>query len=248
MSTLDAVTLLALWDAGASQPALRRALMLLTAAWPERSTAEWAALSIGERDECLVLLREELFGAQVEAAADCPACGNGLDVQFRTRDIASTDASSQPPPVLAAAAGDYDITCRKVTTADLLDLLDEPDMDGEEEARVALLRRCVQVVDRDGAAVDPATLPADLTDAVQMQMSRSDPHADVSVRLTCPACSHDWSMRFDILAYLWGELDDWARRLLVDVHALASTYGWSERDIVAMSPRRRRMYLELVGA
>ncbi len=243
MPTLDAVTLLAVWDAGASQPALRRALMLLTAAWPERSASEWAGLSIGERDERLLLLREELFGGQLEATADCPACGNRLDVPFRTRDIVGTDAvSSHPPARLDVAGGAYDVTCRKVTSADLLEMECEPD------ARVALLRRCVQVVDRHGVAVDPATLPSDLIDEVETQMARSDPHADVSVRLTCPACSHAWSMRFDILAYLWGEVDDWARRLLLDVHALAWTYGWHEHDIVAMSARRRRMYLELVGA
>ncbi len=55
-------------------------------------------------------------------------------------------------------------------------------------------------------------------------------------------------MPFDILSYLWTEIEDWAQRLLVDVHTLAVSYGWSERDILALSPRRRRMYLELLGA
>jgi hypothetical protein len=34
----------------------------------------------------------------------------------------------------------------------------------------------------------------------------------------------------------------------MDVHALASAYGWSEREILALSDTRRRLYLEMVSA
>jgi hypothetical protein len=43
-------------------------------------------------------------------------------------------------------------------------------------------------------------------------------------------------------------VEDWASRLLLEVHALASVYGWSERDVLNLSPRRRRLYLDMVGA
>jgi hypothetical protein len=33
--------------------------------------------------------------------------------------------------------------------------------------------------------------------------------------------------------------------MLYDVHALASAYGWREADVLAMSPMRRQVYLEL---
>jgi hypothetical protein len=39
-----------------------------------------------------------------------------------------------------------------------------------------------------------------------------------------------------------------AMRLVGDVHALARIYGWTEADVLAMSPRRRATYLELAGA
>jgi len=38
------------------------------------------------------------------------------------------------------------------------------------------------------------------------------------------------------------------RRLLVEVHALASAYGWSEQEILSLSDARRRLYLEMVQA
>jgi hypothetical protein len=31
---------------------------------------------------------------------------------------------------------------------------------------------------------------------------------------------------------------------MIEVHELASAYGWAERDILEMSPHRRHFYLE----
>ena len=78
-------------------------------------------------------------------------------------------------------------------------------------------------------------------------MAEADPQADVQLALVCPACGHTWQATFEIVSFLWAELSAWAERTLADVHALASTYGWREADILAMSARRRQRYLELAG-
>ena len=78
-------------------------------------------------------------------------------------------------------------------------------------------------------------------------MAAADPQADVELALSCPACGHAWPAAFDIASFLWTEVDAWARVLLHEIHALASAYGWREADILALSPRRRRAYLELIG-
>jgi hypothetical protein len=54
--------------------------------------------------------------------------------------------------------------------------------------------------------------------------------------------------RLHIASYLWGEIDDWARRVLRDIHVLASAYGWRESDILDMNARRRETYLQMLGA
>ena len=130
---------------------------------------------------------------------------------------------------------------RLPTSADLLDA-------GVVEGRGALLKRCVETARLGSEAADLAALPEDVVKAISAAMAQADPQAEVRIAMTCPSCSHQWSSLFDILSFLWGEIEDWAQRLLVEVHMLASAYGWSERDIVAMSPRRRRMYLDMVGA
>jgi hypothetical protein len=77
-------------------------------------------------------------------------------------------------------------------------------------------------------------------------MEASDPVARIELALTCPSCDQVWSSLFDIASFLWTEVDAWARRTLRDVHTLARAYGWRESEVLALGPRRRQAYLELV--
>lgn len=239
---LNAATLLDAWERGAAQAPLRRALTLLSAGWPEASPEELAGLTMGQRDGRLLTLREALFGPRFEAVAACPQCGEKLELAFSAQEI-------RVPAAELAESHCVEIDGHQVrfvppASADLLDVAETAAGSGQRER---LLGRCVQSVSRQGGSVEIAALPETVRQGVMEAMAQADPQADVQVALDCPACLHRWSMAFDILAYLWGEIEDWAARLLLDVHTLASAYGWSERDILAMSSRRRRFYLDRVG-
>ena len=79
------------------------------------------------------------------------------------------------------------------------------------------------------------------------RLELADPQAHIEMAMRCPECALDWTAPFDVVSFLWQELDTWAARTLREVHVLASAYGWSEHDILEISPMRRRRYLELVG-
>lgn len=239
MPSIDAYALLAAWERAIPQSPTRRALTILAAARPERSAEEWSLAPVGHRDAALLRVREELFGERLAATADCPNCAERLEMTISTREI--------EPPALEAPETEQSIECdgfrvafRPPNTADLIA--------AGAGGREALLARCVSEARKDGLAVTPGELSETAVERVAAAMQAADPGADIRISLACPACSHDWSVAFDIVSYLWNELEDWAQRLLLDVHALASAYGWSEREIVALSPRRRQFYLELAGA
>jgi len=242
---LNAATLLAAWERALSQNPVQRALTLLAAAWPDKSVDQWANVSIGERDGYLLRLRDEVFGSELEATTVCPVCGERLQLAFSTQAIrVEAQQPSSGDGRFRVEASGYEVSGRLPTSADLMEIANRPDSAGRE----VLLRRCLTALRSDGEVVDPAALPDEIVKTVIERMAQADPQAEVQIALACPACSHRWSMVFDILSYIWSEIDDWAQRLLMEVHALASAYGWSERDIVAMSARRRRLYLEMVGA
>lgn len=244
-SQFNSEALLDAWEQGASQPPIMRALILLAAAWPEQSLEEWARATMGVRDGRLLSLREEIFGGRLEATTACPKCGERVELAFNTSDIC-VPARALPDPVeaLRVEIDGCQVTHRLPTSADLLEVAEMGTANGHHE----LLRRCVETARIGGEVVDPHMLPDEVVNSVAEHMASADPQAEVQIAIACPTCMNQWQAPFDILSYLWSELGDLAQRMLLEIHALASAYGWSERDILAMSPQRRRVYLDMVGA
>lgn len=229
--------LLSAWEAGAARPAPDRALLLLVASYPEHAAEAWAALPVGRRDAWLMALRERLFGPRLEMVANCPRCAEGLEVEMSLADVRVS-----PPPVEPPCEFEHDgvrVAFRLPTSHDLSAVV--------REGEAALLARCVEA-SAEGRPLAPSEIPAPVLAALDARLEEADPQAVVDVALDCPACGHGWSVRFDILATLWGEVEGWAAGLLRDVHALAAAYGWTEGDVLALSPLRRRLYREMVGA
>lgn len=247
MTALSSEALLAVWERNHHVHPIERALALLDAAWPEVGLDSWARAPIGQRDLGLFGLHEALFGAELATTTSCPQCTERLESTFTTGEIRVRD-----PAVPAAATPkelreqDYEIEYRLPTSADLLELA-ATGTDTETATR-ALLRRCVLRAHKADRPVDPLALPPSILAHLGEQMTREDPEAEIRLRLTCPSCGHAWRASFDIVSYLWGELEEWAHRVLVDIHTLAGAYGWSERQILALSPLRRQLYVDMVRA
>ena len=247
MKSTDAAALLQAWEATQGEHLIRRGLALLAVAWPEVGSEGWSRVPIGVRDASLLRLRDALFGAELETVAGCPECGERVESSFTTRDI---QVEPPEPPSGDASFQLCEQGCvvdyRLPTSEDVLGAVQcTSDLSA---ATQALLRRCVVAARRDGSALDPAELPATVVTVLGAAMQQRDPGAELRIALTCPACQHFWSLTFDIVAYLWSEIDDWAQRLLADVFVLARACGWSERDILALSPTRRQTYLDMVLA
>src|ERR1700730_4652066 len=99
MRALSATELLKVWESGRSQVPLQRALTMLAAACPEASPDSLASLTIGQRDQRLLELREVMFGSEVTGVTDCPACGENIELNFKCSDIHPT-AEPEPPTEL----------------------------------------------------------------------------------------------------------------------------------------------------
>ena len=239
MRALTAPELLHVWEEGRGATPAGRATALLARACPEDSPETLRALPIGQRDARLLTLREWTFGPLFTSLARCPACGERLELSFSAGDVRA-GAGTAGDAVLDVAAEGYDVTFRLPNGADLDALGDGSD------ARARLLERCVLAARRKGRPRPVNRLPARVLDAVVQRMGEADPQADVHTWLSCPACAHGWQATFDIVSFFWAEIEGWAYRTLRDVHVLAMAYGWREADILALSPGRRQLYLEMV--
>ena len=98
----------------------------------------------------------------------------------------------------------------------------------------------------EGQQLAPHELPESLLKQLGDAMSAADPQADTELALECPACAHCWNEPFDVGSYLLDSLEHWAERCLDQVHTLAQAYGWTEAQILALSPSRRARYIARV--
>lgn len=227
---------LGIWERGEGQSAAGRALALLGDA------AREATLPVGRRDALLLELRERCFGGTFTGVTTCPACSEEIELTFEANEVRRETGDGAPSFALRALG--YDVELRLPNSDDLTRLAGARNL---SEARLALFESCVVAASRDGKPVEAAGLPEQVVDAASAAMATRDPQADVTLDVTCPSCTHAWLEPFDVVTFLWAEVAAGARRLLREVHELASAYGWSEHEILSLSPARRHAYLEMLG-
>ena len=245
IAALTATRLLDAWEATLGQPHAAGSLALLAACrgYDAHEVARW---SVTARDRALFDLRIELFGASAGAVVDCPQCAERLDVELDLAALRPVDVSLAPVACgeLAGTVDGYNVVAHRPSTDDVLAACATA---GEAAAPTALLRRCLtSVSDPGGVELDPATIDAELEAALQAWMSEQLDGADVVLAMVCSACGQAVEAPFDIATFLLADVEAWAGQLLGEVHELATAYGWTESDVLALSARRRSRYLELI--
>jgi hypothetical protein len=235
---LTPASLLATWERGSGEPPLLRALTLLEACTGHvRDDA--ALVDVGSRDAVLAALLARMAGGPMWACVDCGGCGSPLDVQVDLAAVASLP-TYEPGEIFATGT----VTFRLPTTADLAALSGcEP-----AQARRLLLDRCIRRTDETLPEDVAEEVAEDVAEAVEAAMESVAPAGAVGLSVRCGQCGSRTEAALDVPALLWAEVEAQASRLVGDMHELAAAYGWTEADVLALSPRRRAAYLELVGA
>jgi hypothetical protein len=244
MRPIDPAGLLQAWEEAVPLSLPGRALRLVaTTADPPAALSELESWSVRQRDAALFELRRWMFGAEADGVVPCPTCDEPLEMRFdldRLRPAPDRDGNQDRQ----LRIGDLAVTFRQPRAADLMAVAAEDD---EARARADLLARCVTGATRGTASVPLDLLDEAALDGVACALAEADADLAPTFVLECPACGRRGEVPFAIDAFVWREVDAWARHTLWEVHLLAQAYGWSEPEILALSPTRRRLYLEWLG-
>jgi hypothetical protein len=240
MRALSAGDIVLAWEAGREKHPVDRAMILLTLACPHLSSTALRELTVGQRNARLLTLRQQMQGPLAECFVKCPRCNEPLEFTV------DTGAIPQPEPEMRDGQLAVDGFVVRFRLPNSLDLAVAARSGSIQQGRTVLLERCIVQVDRNSQEIVVQNMPDQLIQAVAEAMVEQDPQAETKMALTCSACQHNWTMLFDIVSFFWTEIERQAKRLLREVHILASTYGWREADILALSPMRRHYYLELI--
>jgi hypothetical protein len=234
MRVLSCSDCLNLWESGAGLHPLDQGLLTLGVALPGTSHAALADWPLGKRNLALVQLSCASFGSLLQGWMACGNCNENLEIEMDGQALVDSSADENrtlEEPILFKGQ-----SFRLPTTRDLARAAKETDV------RLAAIRLadscCLETAEsRDWSDDD--------LDHLGRRLAMADPLAEIRLALRCPVCGNEWTENLDIISFLWREIEARARKLLFEVHTLASAYGWSEADILSMSDNRRALYLEM---
>jgi hypothetical protein len=203
------------WAAEADGARPARVSGLIEAGYLRDAAPGWAeAMSIADREIALYRLALDHGHWPAWFVARCACCEALMDLRVRADEFPVTPAPA-PVPVEVTAGG---AVWRVPAGAEEAAMAADPEADLAEMCRIS--------GDGDAAAFEAAL------DAVL-------PGFEPELRFDCPECGERTTW--------WFEPMEWIARhtgaAFADVDRLARRYGWSEADILALSPARRQLYL-----
>ena len=244
MRVPHAADLLDAWDAGAHVSSAERALLLARTVRGE-SIEELAARPLGWIAAELLQLRASLAGPRLVCLVDCARCGTVVESEIDIHELLANAGQSfdEAPALRSLRIDDIDVEFRLPTCRDLLALHGDA-----QDASQSLAHAVIARASQEGEA----RLPTEVLGRVRAPLERAildaDPLARIDLGIACPVCGFAWTEPLDVGEFVWTEAADHAQRLLFEVARLAAAFGWHEHDILAMSERRRRHYLELLAS
>lgn len=223
-----------LWERGHGLHAIDKGLLMLGADARGVSYDTLADWPLGRRNRALLELRCLCFGPQMQARTACARCGEQMEFTVDGRMIANSTTEEAAASPIAVNGRQY----RLPTSRDLARAARETDP----------LNGAIRIV--EACRIEDAGNQAEWTEEeleeIGDRMALADPLAEIAMDLTCPECGHRSTEPLDIVDFLWSEIEARAKRLLWEVHALASAYGWTEREVLSLSSQRRGLYLAMV--
>jgi len=207
-------------------------------------------LLAGDREFLLLKLFEITFGGKLYVTLRCPAeaCSEPLEVPLEVGEL-----TVEAPPLRSRtfffkpqSDPERQMEFRLPTGGDQEAMVQRQDLT-EEEQRELILAACLQGQHRTDTALEVIKrLSVSDREQIELQMKALAPQLELKLEAICPECGANFSAEVDLPFLVLAEMK--AREAVLDweVHFLAWHYHWSEAEILALSPTRRRRYIELL--
>lgn len=191
-------------------------------------------LSASDRDGLLAALHRALWGDRIVSSLACPACGEMYDLSFELSSLQRQLMRTLEMARVLAPREIEDASGQRFRLPS-----------AEEEDAAAQL----------GVVAGSALLLGSIAggehadgQAIGQRLEALAPLLDVDLDTSCPECGHAQLARFDIQSFVLQRLLDEREGVLGEVHALASSYGWSWGDIVSLPRSLRRSLVQRLTA
>lgn len=209
-------------------------------------------LLICDREFLMLKLRELTLGKSLNAMLVCgdPKCAQSMDIALNLDDL--TPAAKRIDRrvfKLDVIEGEKPMALefRLPTGADQEAGADW--MGGDTGSAVTRLLTRVILRINDNCSIDDQTvtaLPARVLNELEQRMEELAPLVSIDLKAACVECRRPSLMHLDLTSFFLDELQQSRRVLEREVHFIAWHYHWPEREILTLTRRKRRRYIELI--
>lgn len=197
-----------------------------------------AELCVADRQYLMAALAAHLGFAQFWRSTQCARCGAPFDFGVDYHGLPLKEAGQGFP---FTEVDTYQGRCRfRVPTGADQEVLAE--IADDEQALRCLVARCLLEASAAPQVSADAFNDEDIA-RIEAALEVTSPEMAVTAQAPCPDCGTVHDLAIDPYAFLAGPL---AENLFHEVHLLASSYHWSEQEILDLPQYRRRRYLELI--
>ena len=196
------------------------------------------------------LLRRLTSGDRLPSITTCPSpdCREKLDLELSVESLLIppyADVHEQYEHRVSTADGHSILVRFRLATGSDQEVSAALARSDTSAAVDFLVRRCVQsAVSSDDRSMQE--FPAGFVDQLSAAMAERDVQAEITLQINCTGCGGTFNLIFDTAAYLMQELAAEIRGLDHEVHLLAYHYHWSSTEILGLTMRKRRRFLQLL--
>ena len=219
--------------AGADRPALVTALLTHCAGG---DADYWWSQPVGARAAALLDLlafNERIDALELSANCTNAECGAAFGFELPLHELAAQAPHRETWSV--PLSGGRHLTLRSPVGRDLQRWRAVQPPTREQAMRMML----------EDLAGDGRPEPDDI-EAIGDALIQLDPLVALDVAAECPACGHTQDVAVDVEGLVLLHFGRRQRAMMHDVHRLASCYGWTEPQVLAIPAARRAVYLALL--
>jgi hypothetical protein len=198
----------------------------------------WWHAPIGTRLQALLAVIACADSRPFDVVHACDKCGEQLEMELALPALIEFHGQRAELESVALRVDDREIVLRRPTGDDQRRWVSAPTKQRQLVLDLVPANQRAFVANLDSAAWE----------RIDEAMATADPLIDFHAETACPACSVSHRIAIDLESLAWARLANAQRALVDDVLRLASAYYWTERDILALSPARRALYLERLGS
>ncbi len=172
-------------------------------------------------------------------SAICPACDARYDFTLDWRELPVKPAAAEFPFAVAHTRfGDVQVRAPNGWDQEAIaQLFSSGQLPADVDTRRWFATRLVLAENFDASALDENDIAA-----IETAVETMAPEIADEIGTQCPECGNQHAVELDIYAELFKSIS----HLLDDVHRLATTYHWSEAEILALPSARRQQYLSRI--